>query len=112
MKDKVLEKIDEIVSMIQNSEEYIRYIEISNKMKENKEVLEKIESIKKLQQQLVKEEAKGNDVQVLDKKIQEKLKQLEEIPLYLEYTYLQEDLNHSISLVKEKIENYMNELTN
>lgn len=112
MRDKILEKIDEIVSMIQNSEKYIRYIEVSNKMKENKELLEKIDAIKEMQQQLVKEEAKGNNIEEIDKKLKEKLKELEEVPLYIEYTYLQEDLNDSISLVREKIENYINEITN
>lgn len=112
MRDNILEKIDEIVSMIQNSEKYIRYIEVSNKMKENKELLEKIDAIKEMQQQLVKEEAKGNNIEEIDKKLKEKLKELEEVPLYIEYTYLQEDLNDSISLVREKIENYINEITN
>lgn len=112
MRDKILSKTEEIVNIIQNSKEYIRYIEVSNKMKENKELLEKIDAIKEMQQQLVKEEAKGNNIEEIDKKLKEKLKELEEVPLYIEYTYLQEDLNDSISLVREKIENYINEITN
>ena len=35
-----------------------------------------------------------------------------EYPIYLDYIYLQEDLNNSISLIKRNIEKYINDITN
>ena len=112
MRNKILEKTDEIIEIIKNSKEYQQYIEISNKMKDNKEIVSLINDIKKLQQKLVKEQSVGNDITVLDKEINDKLKILEEYPIYLEYLYLQEDLNNSINLIKESIEDYINNITN
>ena len=39
MKDKILSITDEIVDIIKNSEEYKKYIEVSNKMKDHKEIM-------------------------------------------------------------------------
>jgi len=112
MKDKVLSITDEIVDIIKNSDEYKKYIEVSNKMKEHKEIMSLIEEIKTLQKKLVKEQSLKKDVVDIDKKINNKLKKLEEYPIYLEYIYLQEDLNESIRLVKERIEKHINQITN
>ena len=112
MKDKILNKTDEIISIIKKSEEYQKYMEISNKMKEHKEIMNLIDEVKDLQKKLVKEQSLGKDVTVLDKEIDIKLRTLEEYPIYMEYIYLQEDLDNSVQLVKEKIEKYIDGLTN
>lgn len=110
--DKILSITDEIVDIIKNSEEYRKYIEVSNKMKDHKEIMSLIDEIKSLQKQLVKEQSLNKDVTSIDNEINNKLKQLEEYPIYLEYIYLQEDLNESIGLVKERIEKHINNITN
>ena len=112
MDNIILSKIDEIINIIKNSDEYKKYIEVSDKMKKNKEIMTLIDEVKFLQKRLVKEEAFGNDISSIDEEINKKLEQLEEYPIYLEYTYLQEDLDSSISLVKTSIENYINNITN
>lgn len=112
MDNIILSKIEEIVNIIKNSEEYQKYIEVSNKMKNNKEIMNLIDEVKSLQKNLVKEQALSNDISLIDEEINKKLKQLEEYPIYLEYTYLQEDLDNSISLVKTSIEKYINNITN
>ena len=89
MDNIILSKIEEIVNIIKNSDEYQKYIEVSFKMKNNKEIMS-----------------------LIDEEINKKIEELEEYPIYLEYTYLQEDLNNSISLVKNSIENYINNITN
>lgn len=112
MKDNLLNCIDEVISIIESSNEYQKYQTISKKMKNNSEIMNLISSVKALQQRLVKEQSLGKDISEIDEEINKKLKQLEEYPIYLGYTYLQEDLNSNIVLVKEKIENYINNLTN
>ena len=112
MDNIILSKMDEIIDIIKNSDEYQKYIETSFKMKNNKDIMNLIEEVKSLQKKAVKEESFGRDVSIIDEEINKKIKQLEEYPIYLEYTYLQEDLNNSISLVKTTIENYINNITN
>ena len=82
MRNKILEKTDEIIEIIKNSNEYQQYIEISNKMKDNKEIVSLINNIKKLQQKLVKEQSLGNDINVLDNEINEE--QLNELKINIE----------------------------
>lgn len=112
MDNIILSKVEEIVNIIKNSNEYKKYMEVSNKMKNNKEIMNLIDEVKSLQKKLVKEQSLGNDISLIDEEINKKLKQLEEHPIYLEYTYLQEDLDNSISLVKTSIEKYINNITN
>ena len=112
MNNKILNKMDEIIDIIKNSDEYKGYMEISNKMKNNKDIMTLIEEVKLLQKRLVKEKSLGNDISNIDKEINNKLKHLEEYPIYLDYIYLQEDLNNSIGLVKTSVENYINNITN
>lgn len=112
MNNKFVDKVDEIIDIIKNSDEYQKYIEVSNKMKNNKDIMNLIDEVKSLQKKLVKEESLGKDITLIDKEINNKLKLLEEYPIYLDYIYLQEDLNNSISLVKTSIEKYINNITN
>lgn len=112
MNNIILNKIDEIVNIIKNSDEYQRYIEVSKKMKENKEIMILIEEIKDLQKILVKEESLGRNICNIEQEIDEKLRTLNEYPIYLDYIYLQEDLNNSLNLVKTNIEKYINNITN
>ena len=112
MRDKILTKTDEIIDIIKSSEEYQRYIEISNKLKEHKEIMSLIDEVKSLQKRLVKENALGKDIVAIDNEIDKKIKQLEGYPIYLDYIYLQEDLNNSMLLVRETIEKYINNITN
>ena len=112
MNKKILNKVDEIINIINGSEEYQRYIEISNKMKDNKDIMALIDEVKLLQKKLVKEQSLGRDTSSIDEEINNKLKELEAYPIYLEYIYLQEDLNNSIGLVRTNIENYINNITN
>lgn len=112
MKDNLLCGIDNIISIIENSNEYKEYQLLSKKMHNNNEINQLIKEVKTLQQKLVKEQALGNDIKNIDSEISKKLEELKEYPIYLEYIYLQEDLNNSILLVKEKLEKYINNLTN
>ena len=112
MNNKILDRVDEIINIIKDSNDYKRYIETSNKMKKNKEIMTIIEEVKFLQKKLVKEESLGKNITLIDREINDKLKLLEEYPIYLDYIYLQEDLNNSINLVKTSIEKYINNITN
>lgn len=112
MKDKLHEKIDEMISIIQSSDEYKKYMEISSKMAQDEEIMTLIHEIKELQKKIVKEESIGHDINLLEEDINKKIKLLEEYPIYLDYMYLQEDLNNTMQMIKESIEKYLYNITN
>ncbi len=105
-------EIDEIISIIKNSNEYKNYIEVSNKLQQNKDIMTLIDEVKFLQKELVKKKNKGINIKNIENEIDNKVKLLEEYPIYLEYLYLQEDLNNSINLIKSSIENYIDSIIN
>lgn len=112
MRNKLNEKIDEMISIIKSSDEYKKYMEISSKMEQDEEIMTLIREIKELQKKIVKEESFGNDISTLDEDINKKIKLLEEYPIYLDYIYLQEDLNNTMQMIKESIEKYLYDVTN
>lgn len=114
LKKKVLVKVDEVVSLIKEDELYQEYLYLANKMKKNKEIEEKIASIKRYQKESVKEEVLGNTskVQELDQKIECLLKELESFPLYVDFLRKQEELNEVFQLVKYRLQDYLEEKTN
>ncbi len=112
MKDKLHEKIDEMISIIQSSDEYKKYMEISSKMAQDEEIMTLIHEIKELQKKIVKEESMGHDINLIEEDINKKIKLLEEYPIYLDYMYLQEDLNNTMQMIKESIEKYLYNITN
>ena len=112
LNEAVLEKIDEIIRYIENTEDYIKHSEISAKMKEDKEIISIINRIKDLQKAIVREMHIGNKVDHLEKEISINLDKLNSYPIYKEFTYLQEDLNNTFQDVKNVIEKYVNERVN
>lgn len=111
MSDKVLEKIDEIIDIVKNSDQYKTYLEIVDKLRNNKEVMTLIKDIKLLQQEAVKKQSLGTSYKEIDSEIADKLKRLEDYPIYLEYTYLRDDLDQTFQNVKITLQDYINDKT-
>ena len=104
----ILEKTDELVSLIIESSEYQKYQDIKEKMKKDEEVMGLIEEVKSLQKEAVKKSIKNEDVEELDKTIEEKLVILNKIPIYQEYLDVEEEINVTLQTIKNTIENYIN----
>lgn len=101
------ESLDDIINYITNSKEYIKCIEIKKKMSKNKKLTELIEDIKKLQKKYIKE----NDESIKEK-LDSKEKELNEIPIYVEYNNNLEVVNNMINLVKDELNDYFYKLLN
>ena len=81
------EKIEELFETIKSSQEYKNYMEIKKIIEDNDEINSLVNEIKRLQQKSVKLEAKKDDsYKDVDRVIDEKVSQLNLIPLYQEYT--------------------------
>lgn len=101
LSENAKEKLDDIVFYIINSIEYKKCVDIKKKMSENKELIEEIESIKKLQKEFIK----SNDIKIKEQ-LDNKINYLNTIPIYVEYNNNLEKVNDMIDLVKEKLNDY------
>ena len=108
----VLSKIDEIVEYIEESDTYKRYKDIEKKLENDSDIMDNVNKVKSIQKEIVKLEFEKKDISNLEKEIEDILSILNTYPIYQEYIYLQEDLNESIGLVKERIEKHINNNTN
>lgn len=103
---KVLQEIDQLVEIIECSEEYQAYLRIQQKMSQNKELMQLIDNIKKTEQNLAKKEQLGLNKEDIIQILNELISKLEEYPIYQEYQVRQEDLNQQFQLIKNTINYY------
>ncbi len=112
MNDSVIEKVEEIVSIIKNSEEYQQYLMLKEKMKKNKKATTLIEQIKKIQKELVKKEASKMDTSELETEYFHLLEMLNQIPLYVDFKHTQSNLNEIYQTIKERFDDYFDQVFN
>jgi len=102
-------KIDELFDTIKNSKEYLAYQNIGEVLKDNDEVNNLVDEIKKLQQESVRLEEENNPkYKEIDKVIEEKVNTLNSIPVYQEYLRRMEEFNDVIASSSKNIEEYIN----
>lgn len=111
-KTEVLKKVDELIVLIKESYDYQRYVQLSERMKNDKEIMTLIEEVKFLQKKIVNLEYRGEDTKKLESDIEERLLQLDSYPIYQEYSYLTEDLNVLFQSIKNILEDYINKKIN
>ena len=102
--------IDDLVRSIKDSDKYKRYILVRDKVKEDKDIMTRINKIKSLQKEIVNLKYKNKEYKDKDLEIESILKELNSYPIYLEYDYLVEDLNYEIKYIKESIEDEINKI--
>ena len=107
-KDELLNKIDELIELIKNTPNYKKYIELKEIMKNNSDIMSLIKQIKKVEQSIVKKEYNKLDTSEEENKLKELKSELNTYPVYLEYSYIQEDLNNDFQNIKKIIENSIN----
>lgn len=107
-KEEVLKKLDELISLIKDTDNYKRYDELKKEMSKNDIIMSLIKEIKKTEQTIVKKEHNKMDTLEEEKKLKELKEELNSFPSYLEYSYLQEDLNNDFQNIKKIIEDSIN----
>lgn len=98
---EILEKVDEIINYIKESESYKNYLKCKELMNKDKELLELINNIKIYQKKSIKEFKEENKIV-----LKEYMDKLNENPLYLEYLVYQEELNNMLTIFENKINKY------
>ena len=110
--NKIIDKTEELVVTILKSDMYTKYIELKNKMCQNKEIMDIIDEIKSLQKKIINETYKGKDVSLFEEKISKNMELLNNCPIYVEFNYLQEDLNEMFQHIKNTIQSNINSILN
>ena len=99
LNNKILEKIDEIVNEIEKSSDYQKYITLKDKISKNKELTLLINKVRLLQKDYVHHLSKKEE---LDKLTAE----LNNDPLYREYTNVLAELNNTYAIIETSLNNY------
>lgn len=110
--NNILYKVDELIDIIKNSSDYKKYKSLQEIMKNDKEIMHLIDEVKSCQKKIVKLKASGDDITELETIISTNLEKLNNIPLYVEYSYLQADLNELFQIIKNTTEKCLEDITN
>ena len=107
MEKKLSKAINEVVSVITESDEFKECIELKMKMEENGEIKELVQAIKILQKKYVR--TLDDDVKT---ELDQKEERLNNIPLYNSYQKKLAEVNKKIDFVKEELNDYFYKVVN
>ena len=103
--------ISELFNSIESSSEYQEYKKIKDILESDKEVIDLVEEIKKLQQESTALEYNNDPKYVeLDKVIEDKVKKLNEMPTYNKYLQAMEEFNQVLKMSSSIIEDYVEDI--
>lgn len=105
MNNDVIREIELLITEIKESNIYIEYITLLNKVCVSDEIKSLTNEIRNINKQLVLTPSIK-----LEETLKLKEKELNEIPLYLEYKYKLEELNNMLTIIKNKIEIFMKDI--
>lgn len=105
MNKEILNKVDEIIETIENSDEYQKYLDLKKKIDNNMELKKLINEVKVLQKDVVHHVKTKVE---LDKKMNE----LNTHPLYIEYINTLDEINNTFSIIESSLNNYFNNKLN
>lgn len=107
MEKKLSKAVQEVVSSITESDEFKECIRLKEKMGENSEIKELVDTIKKLQKKYVR---------TLDDSVKEELdkaqERLDSIPLYDSYQKKLAEVNKKIDIIKDELNDYFYKVVN
>lgn len=106
-KDDIIEKAHEIAHMIANTEEVEFFKRAEAQINENQLVREKIASLKSLQKQAVNFQHYGKEkaLKLIEEKIEKIEKEIDDLPIVVEFKQSQGDVNDLLQLVANSIAN-------
>ena len=105
MNNEILNKVDEIINLINESDEYKKYLFLKKELENNKEVNKLINEIKILQKDVVHHIKDEKELKVREEK-------LNNIPIYREYQNTLDELNNTYSIIENTLNNYFNKTLN
>ncbi len=105
MNKEILEKVDDIIQTIEESTEYKKYLDLKEKISNNKELMELINKVRVMQKDVLHKKNSQTDLDKL-------LNELNNNPLYREYNNVIYEINNTYSIVENSINNYFEKIVN
>lgn len=110
--NELLESFQEALKDLETSSSYQNLMAIRDKLKDNEEILELVKETKRLQQELVRLEAKGHPIDAKEEELKSITDKLFAIPIYSEYYYLNEEIQLDLDMISKTIESEINKIVN
>lgn len=107
---EILEKLDDIIKDIQESDTYQEYQFLFQKLLKHEKANILIKKVKSIQKEMIKKEMKKESISELEKEMNSILDELDLIPLYVEFVCKQQELNRIYQDVKERLDCYFFDL--
>lgn len=105
LNNEILNKVDEIINLIKNSDDYQKYLLLQKKMNNNKNLINLINEVKSLQKDIVHGKDKESE-------LKEKMNLLDNDPLYREYNNTLSEINNKFAIVENTLNNYFDKKLN
>ena len=105
MNKEILLKIDEINSIIENSNEYQKYLKLKTQISNNKELTKLINEVRVMQKDTVHHLKEKNE-------LDEKTKELNNDPTYREYINTLYEINNIYNIIESSLNNYFKDKLN
>ena len=105
LNNDILLKVDELLSLIKESPIYQKYLLLQEKMENNIELKSLINEVRSLQKEIVNGYHK-EDI------LNEKMKLLEDNPLYREYNNTLSEINNLFTIIENTLNNYFDKKFN
>ena len=106
--EELKNELDDLIKYIKSTEDYKKCIALKKQMENNEEIMNLIDSIKKIQKQYVK----SNYDEKIKKELDYKNDELNNIPLFVVYNQSLKKVNEMIDYVKFRLNSYFDDLLN
>lgn len=106
--EELKNELDDLIKYIKNTEDYKKCIALKKQMENNEEIMNLIDSIKKIQKQYVK----SNYDEKIKNELDYKNDELNNIPLFVVYNQSLKNVNEMIDYVKFSLNSYFDDLLN
>lgn len=107
--EEIKKRAEELVKALKEDKRYQEYITLRDELKNNKDILDKMQEIKSLQKKYVKSAYLDKDIEL---KIKELTKELEQNSLYREYLIKEKEINNILMTITEGLNVTFNNILN
>ena len=105
MSSEILKKIDEIISLIEESDDYKKYLLLQEKIRNNNEIMVLIKKVKVLQKDVIHHIRDESELKMI-------MDELNSHPLYREYCNTIEELNNTYAIIESSLNKYFQDKLN
>ena len=105
MNKEILDKVDEIIEEIENSQLYQNYLILQEKIAGNKDLMQLINKVRLMQKDVLHQKKDTKELDLL-------LDELNSHPLYREYNNVVYEINNIYAIIENNINNYFVKIVN